>query len=175
MYRGGGSINVPITAKPVNAKGKTMGTFTKTFIAFLTATVFSSAHAQFSDQQQEPPETVQVNAMFHIGDGGIITNVATGLVVSKQEAVASIETPLPILVGIIIGAGGGAGAAVLTGSSARDVLILGFFGGVSGYWGALATAGGWVGVVVYGSGAIGSQAVGGLAIAPPKVIKVVAH
>ena len=155
-----------------------MGTFTKTFVVFLTATVFSSAHAQFYDQQLqqlEPPEVVEVNAMFHISDGGVITNVATGLVVSKQEAVASIQTPFPILVGIIIGAGGNAGAAVLTGGSAGDVLIAGFFGGVAGYWGALATAGGWFGVVVYGSGAIGAQAVAGVAIGPPMLIRVVAQ
>ena len=45
-------------------------------------------------------------------------------------------------------------------------------GGVSGYYGALATLSGWFGVAVYGSGAIGSQLVGNVAIGPITVVQI---
>ena len=45
-------------------------------------------------------------------------------------------------------------------------------GGVSGYYGALATLSGWFGVIVYGSGAIGSQMVGSVAIGPITVVQI---
>lgn len=169
----GGKQNVcVIPTDSIDLKGKFMRSFSKVVIAFLATFVFSNADAIIMEGYVYRGQTHVVDMLYHIDVDGTIRNVRTGLVVTKQEAVDSIPAVAPIVVGIIIGAAGNAGAMILAGGDAKQVLIAGAFGAVSGYYGALATMSGWFSIIVYGSGAVGAQVVGSVAVGPITVIQI---
>lgn len=162
-----------ISTHSINIKGNFMRIFRKVLIALLAMSIFSNANARIAiSRTAYLGPTYVVSIVYLIEDDGSIRDLKTGLIVTKQQAVDAIPTVAPILVGIIIGAVGGASVAIYNGADAKQALIAGFFGGVSGYYGALATLSGWFGVAVYGSGAIGSQLVGNVAIGPITVVQI---
>ena len=138
-----------------------MRAFTKIIFAFLATAFFSAAQAQSQYCHVNPwldgceIRENTVDMMFHVDNGGIVRIVSTGQVVSAGEAIASIQTAgTAIVVGIIIGGGVGAGAAVVSGNGAVTIFLSGILGGISGYYGALATLTTGVVRVMYGAVAI---------------------
>ena len=142
-----------------------MASVTKVLFAVFVTTVLSSANGQIYDQPPEPIETeYPVDILFHVNDDGVIRNLTTGLVVTKQQAIASLETPYPILGGIILGGLGGGAVAYGQGGGTREILLAAGAGGIAGYYSALATIGGSATLVVYGPASVGATYVGSLIV-----------
>jgi hypothetical protein len=129
----------------------------------------AAADTWFDDSRGEPmvEEFYAYDEAIIIDSQGKIVDFLTGRVLSYQEAEQIVTRPFPIgvaiLVNVGIGAGGGAVAVGVQGGSGAQVLSGAFFGAVTGYYGALATASAGVATVLYGSAAIGTAAAGAAA------------
>lgn len=123
-------------------------------IAFSANAQVSSENGGFSDAWVETEYPVDV--LYHIDDNGTVWNLTTGEIEHPLVAAYKLGPAAAIVVGIIVGGGSGAIAARMQGGSASQVFFAGFFGGVAGYYGALATMGGVVGILLYGPASVGA-------------------
>jgi hypothetical protein len=133
--------------------------------AFLFAS--SQAKANFDPGAGEPPAgqaqySETVNVMLSVDTGWIYDHIS-GTYLTLEQAQAKV---LPgVVVGIIIGAAGSAGAHVASNitsgnqTTLRGVLQSAFFGGMSGVYGAVAVATTGALRVMYGALAVGAQSV----------------